>query len=113
MTTGSNKISATSTGNLPAPWPSGSAPGRGRCGDRSDTGYPTSTGAIARSRGSTSCVNSRMLLLEFLVRHVARPADQREVPEPADLVIELHDLPIDAVGIAGEQDPLLPWPPVR
>src|SRR5215831_17874317 len=45
-------------------------------------------------------------LLGFRVGHVAGAPDQRQVTEAADLVVELHDLPVDAVGVAGEQDAL-------
>src|SRR5262245_52892843 len=45
-------------------------------------------------------------LFGFRVGHVAGAPDQRQVTEAADLVVELHDLPVDAVGVAGEQDAL-------
>src|SRR5262249_13049564 len=43
-------------------------------------------------------------LLRFRVGHEARAAHQAQVAEAADLVVELHDLLVDAVGIAREQD---------
>src|SRR5579862_1762256 len=43
-------------------------------------------------------------LLAFAVRHEAGAADQGQVTEAADLVVELHDLAVDAVGVADKQD---------
>src|SRR5262249_59070952 len=47
-------------------------------------------------------------LLRFRVRHEARAADQAQVAEAADLVVELHHLLVDAVRVAREQDALRP-----
>src|SRR5262245_54767376 len=46
-------------------------------------------------------------LLRLRVGHVARAPDQDQVAEPADLVVEVHDLAVDPVGAADEEDPAL------
>src|SRR5262245_21034738 len=45
-------------------------------------------------------------LFRLGVRHEARAADQTQVAEAADLVVEVHHLLVDGIGIAHEQDAL-------
>src|SRR5581483_9939884 len=42
----------------------------------------------------------------FVMGHEAGAADHGEMAEAADLVVEIHDLAIDRLGAAGEQDAL-------
>src|SRR5215470_9562609 len=43
-------------------------------------------------------------LLRLGVGHEARATDQTQVAEAADLVVEVHHLPVDRIRIANEQD---------
>ncbi len=74
---------------------------------RSRHAQSISTGFTTFRRGSTSWVNRRIdFSLSAWVMWPLRPTRQI-CPKPPDLVVELHDLPIDAVRRTREQDALL------
>ena len=43
-------------------------------------------------------------LVGLLMRQKAGAADKDEMCKPVDVVVDVHDLPIDRVGIAGDED---------
>src|SRR5262249_30442689 len=43
-------------------------------------------------------------LLGVAMVEEARAADEDQVPEAADLVVDLHDLAVNGVGVAGDED---------
>src|SRR5438093_6439772 len=44
-------------------------------------------------------------LLGLGMRHKARPPDHHQMAKAADLVVKIHDLLVDGVRAAGEQEP--------
>ena len=67
-------------------------------------GSAAGVGVAAGRRGSTSFAISRMPFSASVMVEKAGAADKDEMAEPADLLVNVHDLFVDGIRVAGAQD---------